>query len=78
MFFSVKETSFAARMASKRMGDQAVKAMERELQKAREEQQKEKDNRIASQRLPSAPIVTPGRGVDGGATPRRTPSRLGI
>ena len=55
-----------------------MKAMEVELQKARDEQAREKEMQQLSARGPSAPIATPGAGRQGGQTPRRTPARLGI
>jgi pre-mRNA-splicing factor ATP-dependent RNA helicase DHX38/PRP16 len=79
MFFQVKETNYAARMASKRRGEEAVKQMERDLERQREEMAREKE-REAALSMPRRPntIVTPGFRDQGSATPRRTPARLGL
>lgn len=79
MFFSVKETSYQARLANKRRGDEALKEMEADLQRQKEQMVREKEAAAAAQRpRSSAPIATPGRFSDSGPTPRRTPARFGI
>lgn len=74
MFFSVKETGRSGREKKKQAAEH-LQEMEQQMQQA--QQQMEVDKLEAAQReealQPKQEILTPG-----GATPRRTPSRIGL
>jgi len=77
MFFSVKETSYQARLAQKRRGEEAMKQMEKDLERQREQMAIDKEQAaLQSRPRTQAPIVTPGARMD--STPRRTPARFGL
>uniref|UniRef100_A0A1L8DH54 RNA helicase n=1 Tax=Nyssomyia neivai TaxID=330878 RepID=A0A1L8DH54_9DIPT len=74
MFFSVKETGRSGR-EKKRQAAEHLQEMEAQMQKAQKQMEEEKIQ--AAQReeamIPKQEILTPG-----GATPRRTPARIGL
>ena len=69
MFFSVKETSYQARLAQKRRTEDSVKQMGRDLERHREQIaiDKEQATRQENSRT-TGPMVTPGARTD--VTPR--------
>ena len=78
----VKETSYQARMASKRRGEEAVQKMQAELDALRAQKEVDKAAADAKQTPSGRPgsgyIATPGLRADEGQTPRRTPARMGL
>ncbi|XP_055615824.1 pre-mRNA-splicing factor ATP-dependent RNA helicase PRP16 isoform X2 [Toxorhynchites rutilus septentrionalis] len=73
MFFSVKETGKSSREKRKQAAEH-LHQMESQMQKAQEQMVKQKQEEVEKQQqqMVKQEIITPG------ATPRRTPSRIGL
>lgn len=73
MFFSVKETGKSSREKRKQAAEH-LHQMESQMQKAQEQMEKQKQEEVErqQQQMIKQEIITPG------ATPRRTPARIGL